>query len=163
MRQAELRLDAQLTAGIAADARAMQFLSFVAAIIVLLITAAIAALEFTVFGVQAFAISTVGVFGFIAAGYHSYHAAKPVPFEFAGGYPSAWAEDIHANRPFDDAIAEQLVLYDRRLHSNHTTSKASADALRKAAKTVLGTLVACGTLTFALVIAHVVESLPTLA
>lgn len=161
MRQAELRLDAQLTAGIAADARAMQFLAFIAAIIVLLITAAIAAVGFTVFGHQTIAICVAGSLGFSVAGYHAYHAAKPIPFEFPGSYPSAWGDDISNDVSFDDAVVEQLAYYDRNLNRNRAAAEESAKALRASASAVLVSVIGCAALSFALLTAQLVSLLPS--
>lgn len=161
MRQAELRLDAQLTAAIASDARAMQFLSFIAAITVLLISAAIAALEFSEFAIQGFIVAIVGALGFVVAGFYAFQAAKPVLFEFSGGYPSAWQEDIEADIPLDDALRQQLSLYERRLNANRESMAQSSEALKTAARYVVATLIVAGSLTFAFAVAHAVASLPS--
>ncbi len=160
MRQAESRLGAQLTAALAADARAMQFISFIAAITVFLISVALAALEVTGWPLEISAVAGVGVLGFILAGRHAYEAAKPVPFEFVGGYPSAWLSDIEQDKPLTDALLEQLDLYEGMLQKNRASMEAASSALRRAATTIGVTLLICGIMAAALWVSRLVAAMP---
>ncbi|MBJ3783849.1 hypothetical protein [Devosia sediminis] len=139
----------------------MQFLSFIGAITVFLIGVALAALEVTGWPLEITVIASVGVIGFIISGAIAYSAAKPIPFEFVGGYPSAWFDDIAEDKPMADALLEQLHHYEKMLQKNRASMDASARALKNAATAAGLTVGCCGASAVMISVFRTVASLAT--
>ena len=116
MREAESYLAAQLQSGIAADARAIQFVSVMAAA-----SALIAGAGFTLISEQNFVLGGPALlvsFGFmIAMGLASF-SARPTDFFYCGNAPSQWKEDIRKNFSISQSIASQIVNYDDQIMFN---------------------------------------------
>ncbi|MBB3771522.1 hypothetical protein FHS55_002121 [Angulomicrobium tetraedrale] len=131
LREAESYLAAQLQCGLAADARAISFVSVIAAA-----AAIVAATGFTLllqtdpspFGRPALAIAG----GFlIAMGLASY-SARPVGFHYCGNTPSSWIEDIRRRVTLEDALAEQLQHYDDQILHNAAILRGNGRCMRAA-------------------------------
>lgn len=130
LREAESRLQAQLSSALAADLRAITFLGFLAAVTVATFGAGMAALD------KSFPLSVIAIFtgsGFGLACFYAFEAARPVDFQFVGNDPSSWRRDIEASIGLQDALAEQVAYYDEMLKDNRKAMAESAVQLERAA------------------------------
>lgn len=147
LREAESYLSAQLTAGIAADQRALSFISLLAAS-----TAAIAAgggalligdgasiavqvVAWTLFGTAA---------GLLVSMWYAIRSAMPAEFEFVGNTPYGWIADVRAKRPLKMSLAQQLAHYAGMIESNDLTLKSNARQMKKSVWWAWGSLVVGG-------------------
>ncbi|MDK4730349.1 hypothetical protein [Rhizobium phaseoli] len=138
LREAESRLAAQLTTAIAADARAMTFLGFVATLAVASLGASLAVVASNGW------LACIGIVvggAFTAAGMFAFEAAKPIDFQAPGNDPSLWEADILASISAHNAIAEQTAHYDEMLKENRAAMEASARSLTVAAEITRWTVV----------------------
>lgn len=130
LREAESRLQAQLSSALAADMRAITFLGFLAAVTVATFGAGMAAID------KSFPLSVIAIFtgsGFGISCFYAFEAARPVDFHFVGNDPSSWRRDIEASIEINDAIAEQVAYYDDMLKENRRAMAESAAQLQRAA------------------------------
>ena len=120
IRQAEIRLDAQLTAAIAADQRAMTFagLLFAGA-------AAVAAIAFGNTTLLKQDWPWVLAIGFAIAGAMATASARPSAWEYVGNVPSAWLGDIGLGKRLHESRAETAEFYDEMLATNETVIRKS--------------------------------------
>lgn len=140
----------------------MQFVGVTGALTVLVIGALLAAVQ-NQNGApwEIFLIGGLALVGLIIAGVYAYLAAQPVPFEMVGSYPSAWAEDLAADKPLKDALQEVADLYDGMLDHNRRAMSSASGALKRAGKWLGATIGVCGVLTLALLVTRWVQALPT--
>lgn len=130
LREAESRLQAQLSSALAADMRAITFLGFLAAVTVATFGAGMAAMD------KSFPIAVIAIFtgsGFGISCFYAFEAARPVDFQFVGNVPSSWRRDIEASIALDDALAEQIAHYDEMLKDNRKAMEESASHLERSA------------------------------
>lgn len=132
IRQAECRLQAQLTAAIAADQRAMAFANTMTAISLALGGAAWAAWEKNFVGLSAAA--TTAALMFYASAFIAWRAAQPSDHEFIGHTPSDWHKDIKAAVPLNASRMEMAKNYDGMLRFNDLMAKKSSRYLPTASK-----------------------------
>jgi hypothetical protein len=138
LREAESRLEAQLTSALAADSRAMNFLGFVSAIAVASIGASLAAIESNI------ALAAIGLLvgvGMMIAAFSAFSAAKPIDFQMVGNYPSEWVGDITDGATLHDALAAQVAFYDEMLKANAAAMAGNAASLASAAASAKATVV----------------------
>lgn len=125
-RQAELYLAAQLQSGIAADQRAMSFVSLMAAAAV--VTAGgggsliIADKPQVALGWICIAIAASFVIAMGAAA----SSAMAVDFWYGGSTPQDWPEDIRCQKPEQEMLAEELVNLEVRTSDNVRTLRRNA-------------------------------------
>jgi hypothetical protein len=111
LREAESYLNAQLTAAIAADQRAIAFASLLGAAAVV-IAGGGGALLLSERPNPALGWTCMAIVGtFLVAMAFANLAAMPSKFWFAGNSPAGWLEDVRAQRPLRASLAEQLVHY----------------------------------------------------
>lgn len=137
LREAESRLDAQLTTAIASDTRAMTFLGFLSAIVVAVIGSGLA-----VFATQpalAGVALLVGV-GFSASAGFAFLAARPIDFEMVGNEPESWAFDIDQAKSLHESMAEQVAHYDTMIKSNRAAMAISSKHMARSANIAAATL-----------------------
>lgn len=115
IRQAEARLNAQLTAAVGADQRAMTFAGLLFAGAAAL--AAIAAQNITSdqSGILIFVCLGLSISGALAA-----VSAAPSAWEYVGNVPSAWVGDIQSLKPLRESKSEMANYYDDMLATNET-------------------------------------------
>lgn len=144
VRQSESYLGAQLTAGIAADQRAMSFVSLLAAATVvvagaggalLLAEKPIVALGWTCIGIAA---------GFLIAMALAIVSARPVLFHFLGTMPKDWIGDVQSKLTLHDSLVEQAVNYNERIASNITVLDRNAEWMTWALRVVWASLATGG-------------------
>jgi len=129
LREAESRLEAQLTAAIAADQRAMTFLGFLLALVTFLVGAAIAAATASTPSPFVAYLSTAGAVGLMVAAFFAFVATRPIDFEFVGNDPESWLGDVTQGSLLHDALAEQCAHYDDMLKSNRRAMSESSKSL----------------------------------
>lgn len=112
--QAELRLEAQLKVGIAADQRAMTFSGLLFAGIAVLVALAFGENSNVAYRPQ---LISVAIGFVIAAGLASW-SARPVAWHLSGNYPSSWAEDITAGHTKAQSRAEMAANFENMLKHN---------------------------------------------
>jgi hypothetical protein len=118
IREAESFLEAQLKAGLAADARAMTLAGFMAGIISILITGT-GLMVAAKIPIWPHIISTVVlVVSLGAALFSAVHAARPTAWDYAGNNPKFWVSDIEKGRLLKDALAGQAALYAAGISKN---------------------------------------------
>ncbi|KAA3499134.1 hypothetical protein DXM26_22825 [Agrobacterium tumefaciens] len=136
LREAESRLNAQLTTAIAADARAMTFLGFISAVAVATTGAGLAVYgEKPTLGV----LALLTAIGFIVAAFFAFEAARPIDFELIGNDPASWKKDIQQRVSVHQAKAEQLAFYDEMIKANRKAMADSAYQLQMAVRVAIGT------------------------
>jgi hypothetical protein len=151
LRQAETYLQAQLTAAIAADQRALTFAGYLAAAAAVLIS-----------GAGALLLATppnwlLALTGFFVAGLllramrMAMKSAEPTGFEFPGNVPGSWVCDVSEGKSLEVSLSEQCAHYHEMAGKNNELMKANGDRLRDAIEAVFRALVVGGLL-FALVV-----------
>lgn len=144
-RQAELQLAAQLQAGLGADARALSFVSLMAAATVVVAGGAVALLTSTPPNAHLGWTCASMVGGFIAAMGFAIGSARPVDFDYAGSWPRNWINDIGNGVNLNAATAEQMIDFDERLGRNAARLRCNAKLMFVALLLAIGTLiVGCG-------------------
>jgi hypothetical protein len=136
IRQAEARLQAQLTAAIAADQRAMTFAG--------LLLAAAAAMIGTGLGASPDAKLTVPVFvtglGLFVSATLAIVAARPVDWDFVGNTPSAWIGSIADKQTLHDALSDMATFYAEMIDNNETAIADAAFWIRLSMGSALASL-----------------------
>ena len=128
IRQAEARLNAQLTAGVAADQRAMTFASLLLAAAAVLLGAALAA---TLSPPRLIMLVAVGI-GFVIAAAMAIWTAQPSDWDYVGNAPSEWFCDIDTGKALHSAMAETAMWYDEMIAGNETVVASAAVVMRRA-------------------------------
>lgn len=138
LREAEVYLDAQLTAAIAADQRAYAFSGMIAAASVLLVGASYALIEAaTPSPLLAWCSALIAVALFVAA-WMAVISARSTDFEFAGNQPCQWANDIEAGQTLHESLAEQCEHYDSMATTNRNIMDANSKLFNAAVNIALG-------------------------
>ena len=120
-RQAEVYLDAQLQAGIAADQRAMSFVSLLAAATVVVAGAGVALL------IQEKPNPKLGwtclstTVGFTLAMLLAILSARPCGFWYGGSRPADWQRDLRFAHDQRESYGEHLMNYEERIGKNAKT------------------------------------------
>ena len=146
---AERRLEAQLTAALAADQRALVFAGFLAAASLAVAGAGASALTGVpadpFLGRLAMGV-TVGLLGAMAL---AIWAAQPAAWYYPGGRPESWLDDIEGHVPQLQRLVALAADYDDRLAANDRLMAGNARLLLASAATTFVTL-ALGVGAFAL-------------
>lgn len=127
VRQAEARLDAQLTSAIAADQRAMTFAG-------LLFAGAAALGAFapsSAANSDSIALLLVGI-GLAIGGAFATASARPAAWEYVGNVPSGWLGDIQSGKSLKDSKAEMAAFYDEMIAVNETSIGSAGRFMRTA-------------------------------
>jgi hypothetical protein len=140
IRLAEARLSAQLTLGVAADQRAMNFASFTSAVD----GVAIAALVSLRADHQFHWSLIILVAGFAVAAGAAIFAAQPVAWDISGSRPGLWLDDILEQDTLHNGRAAMAGFYDEMILDNDVVLKGNADLLRVALWAVVSTLIIAG-------------------
>ncbi|MBZ9816939.1 hypothetical protein [Mesorhizobium sp. CA7] len=144
LREAESRLDAQLTMALAADMRAITFLGFMLAAVAVIVAGTLAIFKADQIDVPLGAIGLFAAFGMSVSSFYAFEAAKPIDFDPVGNYPSGWASDAESGKPIHTALAEVCAHYDGMLKSNQSAMQKSSNALLWSSRVALGTVFVCG-------------------
>ena len=137
--QAETYLNIQINVGMAADQRALVFAGFIAG-------AAVAvgggATTLLVIGKHLFLgyLGFAAVIGLLFSLGLSIHAARPVPFEYAGNSPSEWLADVAAGKTIEQSMREQASHYAGMIDRNNETLSKNCKYLRWSQLVALWTL-----------------------
>lgn len=141
LREAESYLNAQLTAGIAADQRAVAFAGMVAAGAVVLASGGVTVLLGTT------APPALGWLGITAslvllfAAFMAILAAMPGQFWYAGNTPSEWVSDVLDEKPLAASLAEMAEYYSDQISSNKSILDRNGKQMRAAVWIAWGGLV----------------------
>ena len=123
VREAESRLNAQLTAAIAADQRALSFAGLLAVAAVLTASAGgsllIGEAENALLGWVAISVTGAFVIAMLCA----ILSARPASFQFLGNDPAEWVGDISANKSLHESLAEMAAHYNEMLAHNRKLMK----------------------------------------
>ncbi|AZO04338.1 hypothetical protein [Mesorhizobium sp. M2A.F.Ca.ET.043.02.1.1] len=158
LRQAELHLQAQLSAAIAADQRAYTFAGLNVATSVLLMggsySLATQQHDPNLFiGAVAFFVA-VGLF---VAAWVAVMSARSVDFEFAGSQPGVWSQDLADRKPLQVSLAEQCQNYDDAIAANRATMANNSWMFNAAVNVALGS-VGLGAISYLYWVGHVVAA-----
>jgi hypothetical protein len=138
LRQAELHLDAQLTAAIAADQRAYTFAGLSSAAAVILVGGSYGVIiEKEPDTFIAYTAFFVAVALFVAS-WVAVMSARSVDFEFTGSRPGKWGPDIEERKSFESSLAEQCENYDTQINANRKTMANNSLMFNRAANIALG-------------------------
>lgn len=124
--QADARLQAQLTAALAADQRAMTFAGLLFAGIAALIgfAAAHSGALHNECGMVAVTL------GFVVAAALACWSARPVKWHLVGNYPSSWDEDVRLSKRLPQTRAETAANYEEALQENERALQSAATFMR---------------------------------
>jgi hypothetical protein len=151
LRQAETYLQAQLTAAIAADQRAMTLAGYLATSIAVLLGASGALLLATppnwLLALTGFLVAGL----FLRAMRMAIKAGEPSDFEFPGNTPGSWVCDISEKKSLEVSLSEQCAHYHEMSEANRIFMKENGNRLREAIAMVFRSLVAGGVL-FAMIV-----------
>lgn len=114
IRQAEARLQAQLTAAIAADQRAMTFAGLMVAASAAIIGAALGLSRDADVALPTIATS----FFLFAAAVLAVIAARPIDWDFTGNTPSSWVRSISNGQTLREALADTADFYAEMIAEN---------------------------------------------
>ena len=143
---ADLRLQAQLAAAVAADQRALVFAGFLVAASAALGGAAATVLTGSSLDHYLGKVAFVAACGMLAAMACALVAARPARWYFAGAQPSDWRNDLIAKKPEITQVEELLVDMDRRLRKNDRSMKVNGWWITSSASIALLTLFVAGIL-----------------
>ena len=143
---ADLRLQAQLAAAVAADQRALVFAGFLVAASAALGGAAATVLTGTSLDHYLGKVAFIAACGMLAAMACALVAARPARWFFAGAQPSDWRNDLIAGKPEITQVEELLTDLDRRLRKNDRSMKVNGRWITASALIALFTLLASGIL-----------------
>jgi hypothetical protein len=135
IREAELFLDSQLTAGTAADQRAVTFSSVLAATAAVLIGGFVASFATTAPTIKLAWVVFPMSAGLIIATVFSTLACRPTEWRYPGSNPRHWAEDAKAKVSMVDALAEQAGLYAIAIGKNKDVLEKNARLMKWALQT----------------------------
>ena len=124
--EARIRLHAQLTAGIAADQRAMTFSGLLFAGVAVLVGLAFSKDHQTGHTIELLLVAG----GFLLAAALACWSARPVPWHQAGYAPSSYREDIDLGRNFAQTRTETAANYELLLQDNEKTLQKNAKFMR---------------------------------
>lgn len=124
--QAQVRLQAQLTLGLAADQRAMTFAGMLFAAVAIIVTLATA----TSSGLGQTPELLPMAIGFILAACLACWSARPVKWHSPGNFPSSWTEDVAAGRTHGETRAETASNYEALLKGNEKALGRAAGFMR---------------------------------
>lgn len=144
MREAELHLNAQLTAAIAADQRAHSFASYLAAAGAVTIGAAYSLHTASTPNHLLIVLAALAGVALLSAAAFALHSARPIDFEFAGNQPQMWASDLAVGKSLHDARAEMCAAYDGMIASNRAAMERNSRWFERARRTVIWTIAPAG-------------------
>jgi hypothetical protein len=124
--EARIRLQAQLTAGIAADQRAMTFSGLLFAGVAVLVGLAFSKDYQTGHTLELLLVAG----GFLVAAALACWSARPVPWHQAGYAPSSYSEDIELGRNFAQTRSETAANYEQLLEDNEKTLQRNAKFMK---------------------------------
>lgn len=126
IREAEARLQAQLTAAVAADQRAMTFAG--------LMLAAAAAMIGAVLGASPDATITVPIFatalGLFGSSILAAIGARPVQWDFVGNSPRSWVSSVANGQSLQAGLADMADFYADMIDDNETAIARAAFWIR---------------------------------
>jgi hypothetical protein len=137
IRQAELRLDAQLSAALAADQRAMTFAGLLFAGIAVLLGG-----DFGTFSREAAQPILVVTIGFTMAAGCACWSARPSPWHYVGNFPASWSDDISQGTSFDASRKETASDLQELLDHNESALQRAARWMRASMVTAVASAVA---------------------
>jgi hypothetical protein len=137
-RQAELHIQSQLAAAVAADQRAYAFTAVTLASVVLLAGATYSLLIQTT-PELALAMISGGLAGLLfISSWLASQAARSVGFDFAGSEPGAWCADVAEGKDLIASLAEQCANYQDTISKNRHTMEANGNLFNLAVNIALG-------------------------
>lgn len=145
-RQAESYLAAQLQSGIAADARAIYFVTLMAAATVALGGGGAALILATPPLNRLGTTTLLMAGGFLISMACAVVSARPVDFEYVGGLPEDWVDDARDKVPLKRSTTELLQNYNKRIKANNVVLATNARWMTAALWSALIS-VALGTMT----------------
>lgn len=141
---ADVRLQGQLAAAVAADQRALVFAGFLVAASAALGGAAATVLTGTTIDHYLGNVSFMAACGMLLAMACALIAARPSRWYFAGVKPSDWRADILSAKPEITQVEEFLADLDRRIANNDRTMKINGGWITASAATSMATLIIAG-------------------
>ena len=143
---ADLRLQGQLAAAVAADQRALVFAGFLVAASAALGGAAATVLTGTALDHYLGKLAFFAAGGMLVAMTFALVAARPTRWFFAGAQPADWRNDLRSGKPEIVQVEELLTDMDRRLRKNDRAMKINGRWITTSAITALATLLVSGVL-----------------
>ena len=133
IRQAEARLDAQLTAALGADQRAMTFAGLLLAGVGALLGGAFGMSSTTHILGPVIAVALIMTVAFALAVW----SAQPTAWEYVGNVPSEWLADIASNKPLHQGRAEMAEYYDQMIATNEAAIGRAARLMKWSIRTAM--------------------------
>jgi hypothetical protein len=143
---ADVYLQGQLAAAVAADQRALVFAGFLAAATAALGGAAANVLINNSADHFVGRLAMCAAAGLLVAMLCAIVAARPTHWFFPGSHPKDWQEDFVMNKPEIGQLQELLVDYDERIDRNHTTMRINGRWITASAMIGMLTLFVAGTM-----------------
>jgi len=137
IRQAEARLQAQLTAAIAADQRAMTFAGLMLAAAAAFIGASFGAAQNEALALPVY-ITGVGL---IVSAVFAVIGARPVDWDFVGNTPRSWISSVASGQSLHDGLADMANFYAEMIEENETAITGAAFWIRLSMWCALASLV----------------------
>ena len=126
---AEQRLEAQLTAGLAADQRALVFAGLLGVAAAALASGAVSILADAEQSVGVGIISLITSVGLLLGMGLAIFAARPAAWYFPGGTPKSWESDIASGKDQETRLQELVKDYDERIEFNEELMAANGKLL----------------------------------
>ncbi len=117
--EAESHLAAQLQSGIAADQRAMSFVSLMAAATVVVAGGGAAAILTTPPQILLGWACLLIAIGFLGSMFCAVRSALPTDFYFPGSLPEDWLDNVQAGTDYEDSLREQTANINDNINDNH--------------------------------------------
>jgi hypothetical protein len=136
IREAEARLEAQLTAAVAADQRAMTFAGLMLAAAGAMIGAALGASPDGPLTASVF-VTALGLF---ISAVLAVLAARPVVWNFVGNTPASWLKGLNEDTSLKVSLAQMADFYAEMIEENETAFSGAAFWIRLSMGSALASL-----------------------
>lgn len=140
IREAESYLSSQLTAGIAADQRAIAFAGLLSAAAVVLVSGALTVLLGTTAHSALGWIGLACAIGLLVAVFLANMTAMPADFWYPGNSPAQWVNDIREKKVFLTCLAEQAQHYAEQIDDNKKLLDRNGKGMQRAVWLAWGVL-----------------------
>jgi hypothetical protein len=153
-RLAEARLEAQLTTSLGADGRAVQFMSAMLGLVVLLIGAAVTLVSGVLLSggnsssgdmLRHLAlIASVGAVGLLAAAIMAGWSLRPIRIVLPGNLPLSWLDDLRGGKNLEASLPEQVAYYQAEIEHNRDVATSNSKVFFLALSVAAFAVIGCG-------------------